>query len=621
MVDEGGNPNSANVLIADMADLAGRGLSDQDLIHQMNLTLGRAAWLPANVARAFTNLGLHHGGLEGSDPQGDPWPRPASRCYPAASASNTPTSTVSAHLGRLVASRLWRPIVLLSNTHRWVHGQPECYANMARDDHSKPRPAVSMTHNVALENPAQGPFPESVDVLIAGAGNAAMCAAIEAARVCGGRKRIAVAEAAPKFMRGGNTRHTRNMRLAHVVGNEIFTDGYPAQELLADLRGVTGPNSDPELAELLVDQSLEMFDWMRSNGVVFAPSLEGTLSLGRTNAFFLGGGRAMLNALHRTAAELGVEVFYDTEVVDLTIESATRRCTAATVQHGDTTSEVEVGAFVAASGGFEANLDWLEQAWGPAAKNFIVRGTPYNRGSLLRVFEALGVKVIGDPKQCHAIALDGRAPQFDGGIVTRLDCVPFGIVVNQNSERFYDEGQEFWPKRYAIWGRMVADQPDQVAHVVIDSNAIDLFMPSVFPPEQADTLDELAMTIGLDPAKLTNTVRSFNDACTGGQFDTTVHDGCGTAGLEPPKTNWARPITDPPFYAYTLRCGITFTYLATKIDREARVVTNDGPVSPNVFAAGEIMAGNVLDQGYLAGLGMTIGSVFGRIAGRGAANA
>lgn len=455
------------------------------------------------------------------------------------------------------------------------------------------------------------------DVLIAGAGNAAMCAAIQAARL---GSRVLVAEAAPRDYRGGNTRHTRNMRIAHHAGNGILTGPYPVDEFLGDLQAVTGPESDSELARLLLEESLDMWDWMYGQGVRFQPSLEGTLSLGRTNAFFLGGGRAMLNALHRTAAELGVEVWYDAEVVDIDVDAETGRFRSATVERPGGAEEVAAGSFVAASGGFESNLEWLEESWGPPARNFLVRGTPYNKGGVLRILRDRGAQLIGDPKQCHAVAIDGRAPKFDGGIVTRLDCVPFGIVVNQHGRRFYDEGEEFWPKRYAIWGRMVAMQPDQVGHVIIDAKSIDLFMPSVFPPERADTLDELAGIIGVDPEAVRATVDMFNSACVPGSFDSAIHDDCRTEGLEPPKSHWARPIADPPFYAYTLRCGITFTYLALKIDRQARVAMVNGATSPNMFAAGEIMAGNVLDQGYLAGLGMTIGSVFGRIAGREAAS-
>jgi tricarballylate dehydrogenase len=233
---------------------------------------------------------------------------------------------------------------------------------------------------------------------------------------------------------------------------------------------------------------------------------------------------------------------------------------------GGDKQRIEGRALVVAAGGFEANLDWLADAWGPAARNFLIRGTPYNRGVLLRDMLDQGADSVGDPTQCHAVAIDGRAPKFDGGIVTRLDCVPFSIVVNKHGDRFHDEGEDVWPKRYAIWGRLVAAQPDQVAYSIIDSKSINDFMPSVFPPETADTIEGLGQKLGISGTKLKETVEAFNAACRPGTFHATELDGLATDGLTPPKTNWARPITDPPFYGYSLRPGVTFTYLGLKVD-------------------------------------------------------
>ena len=214
------------------------------------------------------------------------------------------------------------------------------------------------------------------------------------------------------------------------------------------------------------------------------------------------------------------------------------------------------------------------------------------------------------------MAIDGRAPKFDGGIVTRLDCVPFSIVVNKNAERFYDEGEDVWPKRYAIWGRLVAAQPDQVGYVIIDAKSLELFMPSVFPPIKAQTIEELAGKMGLPADRLRETVDGFNAACGDtSNFHPTELDGVATSGLTPAKTNWARPITEPPFYGYSLRTGVTFTYLGLKVDDHAQC-SMAGRHVENLWGAGETMAGSILGQGYLAGFGMTIGTVFGRIAGR-----
>ena len=217
------------------------------------------------------------------------------------------------------------------------------------------------------------------------------------------------------------------------------------------------------------------------------------------------------------------------------------------------------------------------------------------------------------------MAIDGRAPKFDGGIVTRLDCVPFSVVVNKHAKRFYNEGEDVWPKRYAIWGRLVAAQDDQVAYSIIDARSKDLFMPSVFPPISANSIPELASKLGLEPATLCDTISEFNAACRAGDFNPTELDNLATQGLEPPKTNWARPITKAPFYAYSLRPGVTFTYLGFKVDDTAQVQGQNAPVA-NLWAAGETMAGSILGQGYLAGFGMTIGTVFGRIAGKEAAS-
>jgi len=326
----------------------------------------------------------------------------------------------------------------------------------------------------------------------------------------------------------------------------------------------------------------------------------------------------MLNALYLTAERLGVEVLYDTEVLDLTIEDGMfLSATLKQAIHGSV--QVRASALVAAAGGFEANIEWLKQYWGEAADNFLIRGTPYNRGSILRMLLAKGVQEVGDPTQCHAVAIDARAPKFDGGIITRLDCVVFGIVVNKLALRFYDEGEDIWPKRYAIWGRLVAAQPDQIAYIIFDATSRNSFMPSLFPPIEAGSIAELAGKLELEPSVLEQTIAGFNAAVRPGTFDHTILDDCRTEGLTPPKTHWARRIETPPFYAYPVRPGITFTYLGTRVNRQARMLMNDGKPAANMFAAGEIMAGNVLGQGYAAGIGMTIGSVFGRVAGREAA--
>lgn len=452
------------------------------------------------------------------------------------------------------------------------------------------------------------------DVVVIGGGNAALCASITAAEA---GARVLILEAAPAPYRGGNSRHTRNFRCKHDAPVEPLEERYSDQEYLDDLLKVTGGETDRRLAEMTISASQDCLPWMRQHGVRFQPSLSGTLSLARTNAFFMGGGKALVNAYYRTAEALGVDVLYEAPVTHVEISGS--RAVWLEFTHAGVVHRLTPQSIVVASGGFQADIEWLARAWGPAANNFLIRGTPYNRGAVLADLLDQGVLSIGDPTQCHAVAIDGRAPKFDGGIVTRLDCVPFSIVLNKHGERFYDEGEDVWPKRYAIWGRLVADQPDQVAYAIIDSQAEGLFMPSVFAPVRADTLDELAQKLELNPTKLKATVETFNAACgstTG--FCATELDGVSTAGLHPPKSNWARPLDVPPYFAYSLRTGVTFTYLGLKVDERARCATSSGPIS-NLWAAGETMAGSILGKGYLAGFGMTIGTVFGRIAGEEAA--
>jgi tricarballylate dehydrogenase len=455
---------------------------------------------------------------------------------------------------------------------------------------------------------------DSPEVLVIGGGNAALCAAITA-REAGAS--VLLLEAATVPMRGGNSRHTRNMRTMHEGPLPPLTDAYPEEEYWQDLLKVTGGLTDERLARLSIRGTERHVPWMLAHGVRFQPPLGGTLHLSRTNAFFLGGGKALVNAYYRSAQALGVAVAYETQVVDLALRDG--RIDSVTVECRGERREIRAKAVVVASGGFESNLAWLREAWGPPAENFLIRGTPYNMGVVLKLLLAQGAKQVGDATQGHYVAIDARSPRFDGGIVTRVDAVSLGIVVNRDARRFYDEGEDFWPKRYAIWGRLVAGQPDQIAYSIIDAKSMGKFMPPVFPPEKSDTIRGLAAKLGLDPAAVEETVTAFNAAVRPGTFDHTVQDDCRTEGLDPPKTHWARRIDTPPFYAYPLRPGLTFTYLGVGVDERARLLMADGSPARNAWAAGEIMAGNVLGKGYLAGIGMAIGTTFGRIAGEEAA--
>jgi tricarballylate dehydrogenase len=454
------------------------------------------------------------------------------------------------------------------------------------------------------------------DVVVIGAGNAGLVAAMAARHHV---PRVLLLERASAAMRGGNTRHTRNVRCVHDQGDDYTPGTYSFSELWRDLCAVGSGPANEELAELTVAESATVPAWMSEHGIRWQRPLTGTLHLGRTNRFFLGGGKALVNAYHRTAAAMGITVWYDSCVEDLVMDGD--RCTAVIAVVAGQRRQVRGRSFVCASGGFEANTDWLRRYWGDAADAFIIRGTRDNDGRVLAALLRHGARKAGEERGFHAVAVDARAPRFDGGIATRLDSIPFSVVVNSSGERFYDEGEEIWPKRYAIWGANIARQPGQIAYSIWDAKVNRLFLPPMYGPVSAPDIPALASALGLDPCAVTQTVDHYNKAVvSGGRFDPGKLDECHTDGLEPAKSHWAQPIDTPPYYGIAMRPGITFTYLGVAVTADARVVTADGTY-PNVFAAGEIMSGNILSTGYMAGFGMTIGSVWGRIAGRGAARA
>ncbi|MDE3100674.1 MAG: FAD-dependent tricarballylate dehydrogenase TcuA [Chloroflexota bacterium] len=451
------------------------------------------------------------------------------------------------------------------------------------------------------------------DVVVVGGGNAALCAALSA---CAAGASVLMLERASLHDRGGNSRHTRDMRCV----SEEF--GYTEQDMLAELTSVSGESMDRELATIAVEGSREAPAWMESMGVRWQPALRGTLGLHGTNRFYLGGGKALINIYYARARALGIDVEYGMRVDDVLIDKARTDGVLATDATG-VTRNFGARAVVVASGGFDANIEWLRGRWGDAADNFIVRGSPLNDGRVLSALLGHGARERGNPHGFHATAVDARSPRADGGIVTRVDSIPLGIAVDSAGRRFYDEGEELWPKRYAVWGGLIAQRPDQLAYTVFDAKAWGKFIPSVYPPFASDTLGGLAEQLGLPPNALEQTVTDFNAAASPASPDCTQSrlDGHATTDLTPPKSNWAHPIDTAPYRAYPLRPGITFTYLGVAVDKTARVLADNGRPFENLFAAGEVMAGNILRKGYLAGFGMTIGTVFGRLAGAGAARA
>jgi tricarballylate dehydrogenase len=423
------------------------------------------------------------------------------------------------------------------------------------------------------------------DVLVIGGGPAALCAAVAARRAGAG---VRLVEKAPRDLRGGNARHARNLRITHTAPTPLSPGCYPEDEYLAEIQAAAAGLADATLARLLVRQSCALPAWLQSNGVWFQAVSGGGLPPSRRTMFLLGGGKAAVNALYATARRLGVEIRYGSAVTALALQGA--RVGAVRVADAEGEETVRAGAVVVCSGGYQANPDRLRPTWGEAADAFLVRGTPYATGEVLHDLLDQGVAAAGVPGACHFVAVDARSPRFDGGIVTRALAIPAGIVVDRDGRRFHDEAAETGPARYALWGRLLARCPGASAHLVLDEAALRGAPLSIFPPIRAATIADLATAIGVGRAALQATL-----------------DGLDA-------------LMRPPFAAIPLRPGITFTCHGVRVDAQARVLMQNGQASENLFAAGMIMAPNVLGTGYLAGAAMTLAAVFGRIAGEQAAH-
>ena len=452
------------------------------------------------------------------------------------------------------------------------------------------------------------PVPPDLDVLVIGGGVAALSAAI-AARRAGACVRLI--EAAPRALRGGNARHARNLRVVHDAPTPFSPGSYAAAEFVAELGRVAEGRNDPGLSLRLAAESASVVPWLGAQGVAFQPAGTGLLPVSRRTSFLLGGGKAMVNALYGTAERLGVAVGYGSRVSGLTLAGGRVSAVAVTGPAG--VEQLWPRAVVLCSGGAQADRAAVRPVWGAAGEGFINRGTPYADGAVLGGLIAQGVATVGEAGACHLVAVDARSPAADGGIATRVLGIPHGIVVDRTGRRFHDEGGDAGPTRYAVWGRKVAEQPGQLAWLVLDSVGMRLVPAPLFPPLSAATLPALAGLAGLDAGVFGATAEAFNAAVRDpGEAGFTV-------GITPGKSRFSRPLVVPPFRAIPIRPGITFTCQGVKVDAEGRVVMADGGVVGNLFAAGTVMAANVLGNGYLAGVGLTVGVVFGRMAGEAAA--
>jgi tricarballylate dehydrogenase len=455
---------------------------------------------------------------------------------------------------------------------------------------------------------------DKYDIIVVGGGNAALTAAITAAEK---GKRVILLERAPKEFRGGNSKFTRSIRYVHDTPDQYTTKEYTEENFLKDIIEITGGQTNIELSKYIVKRSAELPKWMEKHKVKLKRAVRGAFHYSGTNAFILGGGGQLIKTYYEYAEKIGVKVVYNATVEDFIAKD--EKIDGVVAEINGKREIINGEAIIVASGGFEANLEWLKQYLGDAVDNIIVRGVKYNDGIPLRALYKLGAAppdTVKNPKDAHWTAVDARAPKFNGGFVTRIDLIPIGIVVNKKGERIYDEGEDLWIKRYVLWGRLILEQPDQIAYVIIDSSMLGDSLIPMYSPIKANSIKDLSHALGVNEDNLINTISRFNQSIPKNcHYNLSELDDCGTINLYPPKSHWAKPLLHPPFYAWPLRPGITFTYMGVKIGLDTRVIKTNGKAFDNVFAAGELTVGNIFGRGYLGGTGLVIGSITGITAG------
>ena len=480
------------------------------------------------------------------------------------------------------------------------------------------------------------------EILIVGAGNAAFCAAF-AAREQGAE--VLMLERAPVDERGGNSAFTAGaMRFAYNGVEDLLevvpdlsddeinnTDfgSYTEDQFFDDMARVTEYRADPDLVELLVRRSFDTIKWMHGHGIRFVPIfgrqaflVDGKFKFwGGLVLETSGGGPGLIEAHYREAERQGIEVLNESRAVSLLIDDDGVK--GVCVKKAGHTVDIMAKAVVLASGGFQANAEWRTRYLGPGWDLAKVRGTRFNTGDGIRMALDIGASPCGNWSGCHAVGWDLNAPEFGDlavGDLFQKHSYPFGIMVNALGERFVDEGADFRNYTYAKYGRVILEQPNQLAWQVFDAKATDLLRDEYrirqITKVKADTIEELAAKLeGVDAQRFLETVREFNAAVQADiPFNPNVKDGRGTEGLDVPKSNWANTIDTPPFEAYAVTCGVTFTFGGLRITTDAQVIDTDGHPIPGLYAAGELVGG-LFYFNYPGGTGLMSGSVFGRIAG------
>jgi len=479
-------------------------------------------------------------------------------------------------------------------------------------------------------------------VIVAGAGNAALCAALAAREASA---KVLILEKAPNELRGGNTYFTGaafrfphdgldDIRrlvpdLSEAEAEAVDVGAYPASQMEDDLRRVSEGKADEVLTEVLVEQAYPTMLWLRERGVRWvllygrqAFEVDGKRRFwGGLVVEAVGGGSGLSDRVFELAVQAGIEIRYGCGASGLLKdeEGAIRGVVLASGEG------IEARAVVLACGGFEANAEMRKKHLGRGWEHAKVRGTEYNTGDGIQIALEAGAAPYGDWGGCHAVAWDLNAPPFGNrriGDLYQKHSYPLGIVVNSNGERFVDEGADFRNYTYAKYGREILKQPHRAAFQIFDAKVKDLLRDEYRIPEatkaSAGTIGELAGKLGIDRPGLERTVAAFNSAVQPGEFEPTRLDGKRTAGIKPPKSNWALPLDSPPFAGYAVTCGITFTFGGLQIDREARVLDRRGQPIRGLYAAGELVGG-LFWGNYAGGSGLMAGSVFGQLGGWNAA--